>query len=133
MFHNGKCCIWFFLCSVNVREARGRDGYSMTECELSSFTFALLGLWGEANKPRDLSASDFTIFAGFGVTKTRLTSLLHWSLQTSAFLVLWLGYTDTAVKFSSDAIELHGCLLHESQYLKQEITYFLSSLHSIHI
>lgn len=38
----------------------------MTECELSSFTFAPLGLWGEANKPRDLSASDFTIFAGFG-------------------------------------------------------------------
>lgn len=57
----------------------------MTECELSSFTFAPFALQGEANKPRDLSASDFTIFAGFRVTKTCLISSLHWSLQASAF------------------------------------------------
>lgn len=57
----------------------------MTECELSSFTFAPFSLQGEANKPRDLSASDFTIFAGFRVTKTCLISSLHWSLQASAF------------------------------------------------
>ena len=91
----------------------------MTECELSSFTFAPLALRGEGNKPRDLSASDFTIFAGFRVTTTCLISSLHWRLQASAFLVLGPSYTDTAVKFTSDAIELHGCLLHESQYLKQ--------------
>lgn len=34
------------------------------------------------------------------------------------FLVLWPSYTGTAMKSTSDAIELHGCLLHESQYLK---------------
>lgn len=38
--------------------------------------------------------------------------------ERAAFLVLWPSYTDTAVKLTSDAIELHGCLLHESQYLK---------------
>lgn len=90
----------------------------MTECELSSFTSAPLGLRGDANKPRGLPASDFTIFTGFRVTKTCLISSLHWSLQAFAFLVLWPSYIDTAVKFTSDAIELHGCLLHESQYLK---------------
>lgn len=58
----------------------------MTKCELSSFTFAPLGLRDEAHKTRDLSASDLTIFADFKVTKTHLISLLHWSLQTSTFL-----------------------------------------------
>lgn len=46
---------------------------------------------------------------------------LHWSLQASAFLVLWPSYTDTTVELTSDAIELHGCLLHDSQYLKHRI------------
>lgn len=103
-----------------MREESPGEGQtvSVTDRELSSFTFAPLGLWGEADKPRDLSASDFTIFAGFRVTNARPISSLHRSLRMSAFLVLWPSYTDTAGKFPSDATELHGGLLHESQYLK---------------
>lgn len=57
----------------------------MAKCKLSSFMFAPFGLQGEASTPRDRSASDSTIFAGFRVTKTCLISSSHWSLQASAF------------------------------------------------
>lgn len=90
----------------------------MTDCESSSFTFAPGGLWGEADQPRDLSTSGLTTLAGFRVTEAPPVSTGHGALQMSACPVLWASHTDAAVTFPSDAIELHGCLLHDSQYLK---------------
>lgn len=60
----------------------------MTKYELSSFIFVPLGLWGEATEFRDFSTSD-TVFASFRVTEHVQFLLLLWSLQTSAFPMVW--------------------------------------------
>lgn len=65
-FITENAALGFFLCSVDERGKPGGGTVSVTDRELSSFTFAPLGLWGEANKPRDLSASDFTILQDLG-------------------------------------------------------------------
>lgn len=66
---------------------------SMTECELSSFKFVPIGLQGDADKPRDLSASDVIIFAGFRVMRLCLISSFT------------LGFAETC--FASDVAQLH--------------------------
>lgn len=89
----------------------------MTKYELSSFTFVPLGLWGRSYRIQGLLSFRYGSRKLQGHRTCSISSL---TLQFAGICfpdgVVLLHYS--AVECTSHAIELHGCSLHESQYLK---------------